>query len=449
MYTHAAKSKESGRRSAAENTAQKKNRKTVSGISGTEISAATKQENDTGLPDNLKAGIEQLSGYSMDDVKVHRNSAAPAQLQAHAYAQGTDIHLAPGQEKHLPHEAWHVVQQKQGRVTPTMQMKGRFSINTDNNLEKEADTMGSRALAMNVPFAQNAAGKKQASSPGKTMQAMGWDEIWNMAQGFDISYTMIAITMAAVGIGVLYNLLKNSKGKEDAQKKIRKISTDASTPAFKEPATTDELNNCIRTRSYPPDIITLGNKKDWVRRMAAKLGVKEKQRQKYIDRVDEAEGITSSGASSSTLYAAPVKEKFVPSVVKTKVKTKGEPGIGAGEEEQAPVRPPFEFNNCDTWDIGEIEYPPHFPANLQVQPNYIQALREGMLTNNSVAMSATVGVRYHAHANGGSGGIAFRYVRTPGTSQVTPVIYDFAATRGGKSGNEYQWRNHAASNTAP
>ncbi|HAP61901.1 MAG TPA: hypothetical protein DCR93_21180, partial [Cytophagales bacterium] len=36
---------------------------------------------------------------------------------------GTDIHLAPGQQKHLPHEAWHVVQQKQGRVKPTLQPK--------------------------------------------------------------------------------------------------------------------------------------------------------------------------------------------------------------------------------------------------------------------------------------------------------------------------------------
>lgn len=80
--------------------------------------------NNTGLPDNLKAGIESLSGIAMDDVKVHYNSDRPAQLQAHAYAQGIDIHVAPGQEQHLPHEAWHVVQQKQGRVRPTFQMKG-------------------------------------------------------------------------------------------------------------------------------------------------------------------------------------------------------------------------------------------------------------------------------------------------------------------------------------
>jgi hypothetical protein len=41
----------------------------------------------------------------MDDVKVHRNSDKPKQLQAHAYAKGTEIHLGSSQEKHLPHEA--------------------------------------------------------------------------------------------------------------------------------------------------------------------------------------------------------------------------------------------------------------------------------------------------------------------------------------------------------
>jgi len=105
-----------------------------------------KKGNNTGLPDQLKSGIENLSGHSMDDVKVHYNSDQPAQLNAHAFAQGTDIHIAPGQEKHLPHEAWHVVQQKQGRVQPTIQMKRRVNINDDKGLEKEADVMGYKAL---------------------------------------------------------------------------------------------------------------------------------------------------------------------------------------------------------------------------------------------------------------------------------------------------------------
>lgn len=105
--------------------------------------------NRTGLPDQLKSGIENLSGYTMDDVKVHYNSAKPAQLNAHAYAQGTNIHLASGQEKHLPHEAWHVVQQKQGRVRPTMQFKvSGIAINDEKGLEHEADLMGARALQM-------------------------------------------------------------------------------------------------------------------------------------------------------------------------------------------------------------------------------------------------------------------------------------------------------------
>lgn len=108
------------------------------------------QKNETGLPDNLKTGMENLSGQSLDDVKVHYNSAKPAQLQAHAYAQGTDIHVASGQEKHLPHEAWHVVQQKQGRVKPTLQMKGKVNVNDDSGLEKEADVMGERALQMHA-----------------------------------------------------------------------------------------------------------------------------------------------------------------------------------------------------------------------------------------------------------------------------------------------------------
>lgn len=102
--------------------------------------------NNTGMPDNLKSGIENLSGMDMSDVKVHYNSSQPAQLSALAYAQGNDIHVGPGQEKHLPHEAWHVVQQRQGRVEPTMQMKESIPVNDDPGLEREADVMGQKAV---------------------------------------------------------------------------------------------------------------------------------------------------------------------------------------------------------------------------------------------------------------------------------------------------------------
>jgi len=103
--------------------------------------------NPTGLPDQLKSGIETLSGLSLDDVRVHYNSPRPAALDALAYAKGTDIHLAPGQERHLPHEAWHVVQQAQGRVTPTFQLNGE-EISDDQSLEHEADVMGAKSMRM-------------------------------------------------------------------------------------------------------------------------------------------------------------------------------------------------------------------------------------------------------------------------------------------------------------
>ena len=115
-------------------------------ISSTQSPVVQREENKTGLPDGLKSGMESISGLSLGDVKVHRNSDKPAQLQAHAYAQGTDIHLAPGQEKHLAHELGHVVQQKEGRVKPTVQLKDKVNINDDSGLEKEADTLGAKAL---------------------------------------------------------------------------------------------------------------------------------------------------------------------------------------------------------------------------------------------------------------------------------------------------------------
>ena len=103
-----------------------------------------RQANRTGLPKNLKSGMENLSGFNLDHVKVHYNSDKPAAVQAHAYAQGSDIHLAKGQEKHLPHELGHVVQQMEGRVKPTTSVGG-LPVNDSVSLESEASRMGTKA----------------------------------------------------------------------------------------------------------------------------------------------------------------------------------------------------------------------------------------------------------------------------------------------------------------
>jgi len=104
-------------------------------------------ESGGGLPSALKAGLEALSGMDLSSVRVHYNSSKPALLGALAYTQGQDIHVAPAQDRHLPHEGWHAVQQMRGRVTPTMQFNGT-SINDDASLEREADIMGAKALQM-------------------------------------------------------------------------------------------------------------------------------------------------------------------------------------------------------------------------------------------------------------------------------------------------------------
>ena len=109
--------------------------------------APVQKKNETGMPDNLKNGIEELSGFSMDDVRVHYNSDKPATVQALAYTQGTDIHVAPGQEQHLPHEAWHVAQQMAGRVEPTTEVGG-MPVNDNADLEHEADVMGAKANSL-------------------------------------------------------------------------------------------------------------------------------------------------------------------------------------------------------------------------------------------------------------------------------------------------------------
>lgn len=100
-----------------------------------ETDCKTKRGN---VPETLRRQAEQKSGISLQDVVVHYNSPEPSRFQAFGYALGEDIYLAPGREKALSHELWHVVQQKQGRVRPAQKLEGE-NLNTDSRLEQEAD----------------------------------------------------------------------------------------------------------------------------------------------------------------------------------------------------------------------------------------------------------------------------------------------------------------------
>lgn len=187
-----------------------------------------RKENNTGLPDALKSGMESISGLSLSDVKVHRNSEKPAQLQAYAYAQGSNIHLGPGQEKHLPHELGHVVQQKQGRVKPTMQLKGKFNINDDPGLEKDADFMGNKALGINQLTIFTKELKKTASSSNSIQGMFSVDSNVFQFGGEGASKWIPAVVALGVGLLLVYNASGRKEGEisaEEAQKR-KFVSSD-------------------------------------------------------------------------------------------------------------------------------------------------------------------------------------------------------------------------------
>jgi hypothetical protein len=94
--------------------------------------------NNTGIPDDLKRFIEAASGVSLDEVRVFYNSEKPAEIGALAYAEGTNVYIGPGQEAHLEHELWHVVQQIQGRVKATTEINGK-KVDGRKQMEDEAD----------------------------------------------------------------------------------------------------------------------------------------------------------------------------------------------------------------------------------------------------------------------------------------------------------------------
>lgn len=100
-----------------------------------------------GVPKGLAASVERLSGVSLSGVRVHHGSAAPGRIGARAFARGDDVHIGPGQAASLPHELWHVTQQRAGRVSPETRLADGTPLNDAPKLEQEARQMGARAWA--------------------------------------------------------------------------------------------------------------------------------------------------------------------------------------------------------------------------------------------------------------------------------------------------------------
>lgn len=94
----------------------------------------------------VREKMERTFDTDFSGVTIHRQSQQAVRLNASAFTKGQQIHFAPGQyqphssegQQLLRHELTHVVQQRQGRVSPTTRMGG-LPVNNEARLEAAAE----------------------------------------------------------------------------------------------------------------------------------------------------------------------------------------------------------------------------------------------------------------------------------------------------------------------
>jgi LysM repeat protein len=172
------------------------------------------------LPEDVQAKMENSFGQDFSDVNIHDNSTKAEDLGAKAFAQGKDVHFAPGEfqpntkegQELIGHELTHVVQQKEGKVHGG-DVNGKDMVNQDPSLEKEADDAGKLA-SEGKEVKVNGLGSGVQMSPneiidnGPTEHASGlfdsktntytvfsskekFDTLWSIAKRFGVSLEAI------------------------------------------------------------------------------------------------------------------------------------------------------------------------------------------------------------------------------------------------------------------
>lgn len=171
-----------------------------------------------GLPPALRGQMEGALGDDFSGVNIHANSSRASSLGAEAYTQGNDVHFAPGKfdpgsksgQALIGHELAHVVQQRQGRVTPTTQAKG-VGINDDQSLEAEADAMGARAAGAKPDAASPVQRKGGSRSSGAIQAKKGVIQAKGLSKG---SAVYFQDQQGNQQLGKIVKLLKPNKKKK-------------------------------------------------------------------------------------------------------------------------------------------------------------------------------------------------------------------------------------------
>jgi len=246
-----------------------------------------------GLPESLKSSAESLSGLALDDVRVHRDSVEPTRVRALAFTRGSDIHLGPGQNRHLAHELWHVVQQKQGRVSPSLHTDG-IAINTDCRLEREAEVMGARVAGGHIGEHSSLRTVTSAASP--TMQLLSKGDFAVLAPyGLDVAtWAEFRAVLATLSARYILN---------DISSKLLTLRSSSTTVAV------DDLEQAytlvqdrLRTLGPPPPSGMLGEAPRPVRHSASV----STPAPDLASSATPMPSLSSSSSSSSSAMASPV-----------------------------------------------------------------------------------------------------------------------------------------------
>ena len=137
-----------------------------------EVASDSAQTGGQSLPGSTQSRMESLFGTDFSDVRVHEGQEAPAK-GAQAYAQGSDLHFAPGKlqpdtqkgDYLLAHELTHVVQQRAGGgATQAKAEPGSATKLGDRELEAEADRVASMVVA-NQSVAGQISGRAGGDAP--------------------------------------------------------------------------------------------------------------------------------------------------------------------------------------------------------------------------------------------------------------------------------------------
>lgn len=222
---------------------------------------ASSEKDKTGIPAQMKAKFERSSGFSFDDVRVHYNSEKPAQLHAHAYTQGSEVFVAPGQEKHLPHELGHVVQQKSNEVKPTGEVGG-MPLNDDEAMESGADKLAEEAESSEEPDeAENLdeAPLQAKAKDGGVVQMNASEEAYNWTAGLASS---ILTGVGLIGAAVSFGYSKHNARKHKYIDEIEKYA-DAACDAREEQIAAKEVydnSDGLEKAKAKADVIKLGAK---------------------------------------------------------------------------------------------------------------------------------------------------------------------------------------------